>query len=282
MDTPTGTPVQPKVFIGICTGKSKDYALHYMIAALRNLDYDNYEIHWAITDFGDSASNAYIQKIRDLTSTVQWKGPVYIHMTHYDVNRAPLCTRVVEGELAAYDLVIRNLRLLRGKFLDGDCDFFLEVGGDNPPPRETVKRLMRLDRDVAFGTCYQRPRRDGNRECYPLVWSYTWQLGDLDKYNLEPKVKEQMKLAFTCTPFVIPLHARKNWQRLKYLQPYAGGTGMVLIKRHVLEHVGWRLPPSLYFSEDLYFCHQCNAHGYSTIGDLRFHVPHFDEDGLMF
>lgn len=272
----------PKVFIGICTGPSKDYAMHYMIASLRNLDYDNYELHWAVTDFGDSASSTYIQNLKNLLATVKWKGSLHIHTTRYDTSKPPVCTREVNGEIASYDLVIRNLRLLRGKFLDSDCEYFLEVGGDNPPPRETIKRLMALNKDVAFGTCYQRPSRDGQKNCYPLVWSYTWQLSDTDKYDLEPIVQEKLKLAFTNTPFVVPIYALKNWQKLKYIEPYAGGTGMVLIKRHVLEHVGWRLPPSLYFSEDLYFCHQCNAHGYSTIGDLKFHVPHMDEDGFTY
>jgi hypothetical protein len=273
---------QPKVFIGIATGPSKWYAAHYMVAALRNLDWGNMEIHWAVTDFGDSASTVYLQRLKALMATVEWKGDVFIHTTKYDVRRAPVCVRQVAGETSSYDFVIKNLRLLRGEFLDGDCDLFLEVGGDNPPPRDTVKRLLKFNVDVAFGTCYQRPNRDGDHECYPLVWQYTWNLKDLEQYNLEPIVKEKLKLAYTCTPFVVPIYANKRWKQMRYLKPYAGGTGMVLIKRHVLEKVGWRLPPSLYFSEDLYFCHQCNAHGFSTVGDLRFHVPHLDESGRTF
>lgn len=269
--------------IGICTGPSKWYAAHIMVAALRNLDWDNLELHWAITDFGNQASTVYIQRLKALLGTVDWKCPVHLHTTQYDTKRQAIYVRQNDdGSASAYDYVIRNLRLLRGKFLDGDCDYFLEVGGDNPPPRETIKRLMALKSDVAFGTCYQRPAQDADRDCYPLVWTYTWQLSDLDKYDLEPIVQEKMRLAFTCTPFVVPVYARKNWKRIKYLRPYAGGTGMVLIKRHVLERVGWRLPPSFYFSEDLYFCHQCNAHNYSTIGDLKFHCPHMDESGVCY
>lgn len=272
----------PKVFVGICTGPSKDYAMHYMIAALRNLDWDNLEIHWAVTDFGDSASTLYLQRLKQLIATVNWRCPVAIHTTFYDTKKPPLLTRVVEGEVASYDLVLNNLRLLRGKFLDGDADYFLEVGGDNPPPRETVKRLMKYNVDAAFGTCYQRPSRDSTKDSYPLVWTYTWKLTDLDKHDLHPSVKEKLKLAFTCTPFVVPICVMKDWKQQQTTTPYAGGTGMVLIKRHALERVGWHLPPSLYFSEDLYFCHQLNAHGYTTLGDLKFHVPHMDEDGLTY
>ena len=281
--SPMSTPAKNKYFIGICTGPSKDYAMHYMVAALRNLDCADMEIHWAVTDFGDAKSTLYLQRLKQLVATVDWKCPVHIHTTQYDLKRQPIYTRQCDnGETAAYDFVIRNLRLLRGKFLDGDCAYFLEVGGDNPPPRETVNRLMKLNADVAFGTCYQRPERDIDKESYPLVWTYTWNLKDLEQYNLEPIVQEKLRLAFTNTPFVVPVYALKVWQSMQTVSPYAGGTGMVLIKRHVLEHVGWRLPPSLYFSEDLYFCHQCNAHGYKTVGDLKFHCPHFDESGVIF
>ncbi len=285
METQTRTVEQKenKVFIGICTGPAKDYAMHYMIAALRNLDCPNAEIHWAVTDFGDAESALYLQKLKNLSSTVQWKGTVHIYTTHHDTKRPPICTRQLDdGSISSYDLVIKNLRLLRGQFLDGDCTHFLEVGGDNPPPRETVNRLLKLDADVAFGTCYQRPCRDADKESYPLVWMYTWSLKDLEKYRLEPIVKEKLALAFTCTPFVMPIYADPDWKNMNVLSPCAAGTGMVLIRRHVLESVGWRLPPSLYFSEDLYFCHQCNAHGFKTACDLKFHVPHFDDDGLMY
>ena len=280
--------VKPKVFVGICTGPSKEYAMHYMVAALRNLDCGNMEIHWAVTDFGNNESTVYLQRLKQLMGTVKWSCPVHIHTTPYDLTRAPTHLRnygqnkVGEEQYGSYDFVLRNLRLLRGIFLDGDCNYFLEVGGDNPPPRDTVNRLMKLDADAAFGTCYQRPKRDEDKTTYPLVWTYTWSLKDLDQYNLEPVVKEQLALAFTNTPFVVPIYTHNNWREIDYISPYAGGTGIVLIRRAVLERVGWRLPTSLYFSEDLYFCHQCNAHGYKTVGDLKFHCPHFDESGMMF
>lgn len=273
----------PKIFIGICTGPSKEYAAHYMIAALRNLDWDNYEIHWAITDFGDGKSSQYITDLKNLSSTVRWKGPVYFHTTQYDMKQVPVFMRENDdGSVASYDYVLRNLRLLRGKFLDGDCDYFLEVGGDNPPPRETVKRLMRHNVDAAFGTCYQRPERDVDGESYPLVWSYTWSMKDLEKFNLEPVVLEKLKLAYSCTPFVVPVYALNDWKNISTLSPCASGTGMVLIKRPVLEKVGWHLPPNFYFSEDLYFCHQLNGHGFSSLADLKFHVPHFDSNGRIY
>jgi hypothetical protein len=222
--------------------------------------------------------------LKALFATVEWDCPVCIHITRIDTKRPPVNYRVCgeNGEIATYDFVLKNLRLLRGTFLDGDCDLFLEVGGDNPPPRETVKRLLKLDADAAFGTCYQRPVRDAEGLSYPLVWAYTWLLSDLEKYELEPLLMEKFRLAFTHTCFMVPLYGLKDWRSMSYVEPYAGGTGMVLIRRRVLERVGWHLPPSGYFSEDLCFCHQCVVHGYKTVGDLKFHVPHFNEDGVTY
>ena len=292
MNTPTSTLApateQPKVFVGICTGLSKAYANHYMVAALKNLDWTNMEIHWAITHFGDTASDVYIENLKQLMDTVKWNCNIHFHTTHLKPNEYEHVrledTNNKETKIVhCYDPVVRNLRLLRGKFLDGDCTYFLEVGGDNPPPRNSVKRLMKLDADAAFGTCYQRPERDlidsrGN----PLVWCYSWHPKDLNKYGLEPELQEQFKLAYVNCAFLMPLRARKDWRRLKYLRNCASGTGLVLIKRRVLERVGWRMPPSRYFSEDLYFCHQCNLHGFSTVVDLRFHVPHMHDNGEVF
>ncbi len=275
---------QAKVFIGICTGPSKDYAMHYMMAALRNLDWANKEIHWAVTSFDNAESDAYLQRLKQLSGTVKWDCPVYFHITHVNPQKFKYC-RVVdsaEGELPTifpFDLVLTNLRRLRGVFLDGDCDYFLEVGGDNPPHRDTIQQLMSHGKDVVAGLCYQRPRE--KERITPLVWLYAWQMKDLPM-GLAPEVTDQFKTAFTDTPFLIPLGCFDGWQKEKTITPYAGGTGMVLIKRHVLERVGWHMPPSLYFTEDLYFFHQCNIHGYSTLGDLTHHVMHFHDNGMMY
>jgi hypothetical protein len=281
---------QPKVFIGIATGPAKDYAMHYMVAALRNLDYENMEIHLAVTHFGNSESDRYLERLKYLMHSVEWKCPWTIHVTHLSITGPKDFVRLDPNPngnggtiVACFDIILKNLRKLRGVFLDGDYDYFLEVGGDNPPPRDTIKRLLEHKVDVAFGMCYQRPGRDeGFRQGTPLAWVYSWRMKDLDKYNLPHIMREKFKLAFANAPFVIPLFTVKNWKRLKKLRFCASGTGMVLIRRDVLKKVGWRLPWSRYASEDLGFCHQANVHGFSTLLDLKFHVPHFHEDGTVF
>lgn len=258
--------------------------MHYMVAALRNLDYDNFEVHWAVTHFGNTESDLYIRRLRELMSTVKWKCNWHIHITHITPAKCKYTRLGVDanGEKMMFplDLVLNNLRRLRGVFLDGDYDYFLEVGGDNPPPRRTIKRLMEYDVDAASALCFQRPRE--KEQVAPLAWVYSWTMKDLEQFNLPGEVLEEFRKMFANAPEVLPLQLFKDWKKEEVLQPYCGGTGIVLIKRHVLERVGWRLPPSLYFTEDLHFWHQCNLHGYSTLCDLQFHAPHMHSDGFMY
>ncbi len=276
---------QPKVFIGIATGPAKEYAIHQMVASLRRLNYQNLEIHWSTTHFGNRQSTVFRNRLVKLMSTVDWKCDWHVHTTHVDASQ-PENVRYnpKDPDVASYyDPVIKNLRLLRGEFLDGGCDYFLELGGDNPCFANTIEHLMGLNVDVAFAVCYQRPREKRSMDAgYPLVYVYSWTPEELEKFRLEPLLMEKFRLAWANTPMIIPLVAVNNYKRKKSLTKFASGTGCVLIKRHVLERVGWRLPPSRYFSEDLYFCHQCRLHGFSMKIDLRFHCPHFHEDGKVY
>lgn len=278
--------VDPKVFVGIATGPAKEYALHQMIASLRHLNYDNLHIHWSTTHFGNKLSTVYRKRLVQVMGTVDWSNGWHVHTTYIRGNDYVDNTRrnPRKPEVTSYyDPVIRNLRKLRGEFLDGDCDYFLELGGDNPPLRDTVQRLMDLDVDVAFLVCYGRPRDDADKmRGLPLVFVYSWTLDELERFQLDPYLQGKFRLAWANTPMMLPLAVVPNWKRKHFLTEFAAGTGCVLIKRRVLERVGWHLPPSRYFSEDLYFCHQCRLHGFSMKLDLRHHCPHFHEDGLAY
>lgn len=274
---------QPKVFIGIATGPAKEYALHQMVASLRMLDWQNLEIHWSTTHFNNAKSERYKQQLIDVMHTVDWQCDWSVHTTYIEyVDNVKNIPRQ-PNKKAYYDPVVKNLRKLRGTFLDGDCDYFLELGGDNPPLRNTVKHLLGLNADVAFAVCYQRPREErSNPVGFPLVFVYTWTLEELERFQLDPYLMGKFKLAWANMPMLIPLKLVKNYKRKRYLTEFASGTGCVLIKRHVLERVGWRLPPSRYASEDLYFCHQCHLHGFKLKIDMKFFCPHYHEDGMVY
>jgi hypothetical protein len=269
---------QPKVYIGIPTGPPKDYAMMYMVAALQNLDWRNAEVHWAVSYKGDSEGDAYMEKLGGILDSVRWSIPWKIHR----------CDITQEEAQTPYRAVIRNRRLLRSDFLDGDCDYFFMVGGDNPPWRSAIKRLMKWNADVAFGLSYQRPRRDRwyPNAVYPMVWVYAWNLHELPD-DIDEDLYEQFWQSFLNVTLYLPIYVIPNWRRKKRIWGVAGGDGNCLIRREVLENAGWTLPgtrgtPHGYHSEDLHFFNKVNLLGYSVVCDLKYRVPHFHSDGTIF
>ena len=269
---------QPRVYIAIATGPAKDYAMMYMVAALQNLKWDNAEIHWAVSHGGDDDGDKYIDKLAAVMQAVRWECPWQIHR----------CNLTKEEFAIPYRAIIKNRRLLRADFLDGDCDYFFFVGGDNPPWRKAIKRLMKWDADVAFGVSYQRPKRDrwNPDAVYPMVWTYAWWMDELPK-DIPPDLYDVFWMAFLNVTLYLPLYVLPNWRRKKRLWRVSGGDGNCLIRREVLEHVGWSLPGILgathgYHSEDLHFFNKANLLGYSTVCDLKYHVCHLDANGKMY
>jgi len=168
-------------------------------------------------------------------------------------------------------------------FLDSDADYFLSLGGDNPPPRDAVKRLMKLDADVASGICYQRPSQAQawKEPVFPLVYEYTWKLDELPD-DLEDDVRREFETAWLNSTLMVPLHTNPEWLKLETVRGYTGGTGCVLIRRKVLERIGFSLPPLGYHSEDIHFFNKANYRGFTTAWDLKLHVRHLDPDGSAY
>jgi hypothetical protein len=194
-------------------------------------------------------------------------------------------TRLKEEEYnTPYGPVLRNLQYLRGHFLDGECPYFLLLGGDNPPPRETLNRLFALHADVACGVLYQRPNRGFGTATSgtPMMWQPAWYMHELDKFSLPPIIRDAFTTAFIESSFLIPLVWLPDWEQKHTLEGVVAGSGCTLIQRHVLEHVGFHLPRSGYHSEDINFFTTCLAHGYTTKADLKLHVPHFDPNGTVY
>jgi len=274
----------PKIEVVIPTGYVKDYVLLYMIAALEWLDYphDRMEITWAITTVKDTpeldeTQDAYYNRVTRLMETAHIDCPWSINKVYISQKQAG----------TGFMPILKNRQYLRGHFLDGDADYFMMVGGDNPPLRDAAKRLLKLDADVAFGVSYQRPERDRALGIYPMVWKYAWTMDELKKYNLPLDKLEHFRNAFLNATLYVPIWAIPNWKRYKTMTTVAGGDGNCLTRREVIENIGWSLPGIVggnlgYHSEDLHWFNQVNLAGYKTIVDLKYRVPHIHTTGENF
>ena len=268
---------EPKVFIGIPTGPVKLYSTYYMIGALANLDYSNYEVHWAVTGgyrnpvFGD-----FRKRLTKLMEAVKWREKV-----KWFIHYVPLTKKELHEN---YTPILRNKTVLRDEFLDGDAEYFLLCGGDNPPPRNAIKRLLKVGADVSIGVCYQRPEVDQRCGIYPLLWRFAWMPDELEKLgDLHPLVLEELRLAWLHCASMIPLMFDPNWRRRKTVWGITGGDGCALIRRDVLEMVDWGVTPdNAYHSEDIHFMALALWHGFSTAVAPGLHVPHFDPDGVAY
>jgi hypothetical protein len=267
-------PQLPKVFIGIPIGPPKLYSTYYMIASLANLNYPNVELHWAVTGaVDDSRFSDYRDRLTKLCSAVKWPEGWNNHI-HY-------VTLTKERRLQNYGPILENKTVLRNAFLDSDADYFLLLGGDNPPPRDAVKALMSVDADVAMGTCYQRPEAT-NLGVYPLVWRFLVKLEEIDALDIDEVNKLQMRMNWLTSPSVVNVSYDPDFTKQNVEWYVCGGDGCALIKRRVLETIDWGVvpPDSAACSEDMYFMTQALYYGYTTACLPKLHIAHMSESGL--
>ena len=264
---------QPRIFIGVPTGYPKLYSTYYMLASLANLDYPNVDVHWAVTGGNDSRFNDFRNRLTQLVGAVKWREG-WSSTIHY----VPLTDEQIR---TPYGPILENKNVLRQAFLDSDCTHFLLLGGDNPPPRDAINKLLALDAGVAMGTCYQRP---GVVDCgvYPLVWRYLYSLKEIDDSDADPVNKRLMKKAWLVVPRTVSVSCDRDFQKQTVIWDVCGGDGCALIKRKVLEDIDWATPPpeSAASSEDMYFMSSALYYGYSTACLPQMHVAHMSESGL--
>lgn len=264
----------PKVFIGIPTGCVKLYSTYYMIAALANLNYPNLEIHWAVTGaLDDGRFGDFRDRLTKLCEAVKWREGWSNHI-HY----VPLTK---EQRIKSYGPILENKTVLRNAFLDSTAEYFLLLGGDNPPPRDAVLKLMAVDADVAMGTCYQRPGIT-DYGVYPLVWRYMVSLKEIDALDVDEINKGQMRLNWLSSPCVVNVSYDPDFTKQDVEWNVCGGDGCALIKRRVLETIDWGVTPpdNVACSEDMYFMTMALYFGYSTACLPKMHIAHMSEHGL--
>jgi hypothetical protein len=267
-------PQLPKVFIGIPTGCVKLYSTYYMIASLANINYPNVELHWAVTGAADDPRfSDFRDRLTKLCEAVKWQEG-WSNTIHY----VPLTKK---QRLYSYGPILENKTVLRNAFLDSDAEYFLLLGGDNPPPRDAITLLMMTGADVAMGTCYQRPGRS-NLGTFPLVWRYLVRLDEIEKLDVDGVNKQQMRMNWLTSPPIINVSYDPDFTEQSIEWHVCGGDGCALIKRRVLETIDWGVTPpdSAACSEDMYFMTQALYYGYSTACLPKLHIAHMSESGL--
>lgn len=186
---------------------------------------------------------------------LEWDGPL-THVFQRD-NPTPLPASPQKGEARAVGVANHLHQYRRGRvlFLESRCDAMLVIESDIIPPPDALLRLAALDVDLAYGAYLFRVS--------PVVNVFErYQEGALN-------VGESLTVRH-----------RWPWARQQGVVDCSGaGLGCVLIKRHVLEAVDFRVSPlgkahcDSFFTEDVYRA------GYSMKADTRVLCGHKCEDG---
>jgi hypothetical protein len=245
-----------------------------MLASLRNLDYppDKVKLTFAVTCIkGHGESVAYRDKLKMLLVSANM----------------PYETTVIETwptpeefqRWGPYFGVICNLHALRLDFLrQTEYQYFWLLGGDNPPPRNTLKKLTRTRGDVVSAVINQRPLKSDSGKAIPVVWSRHWMLHDIP-HGLEPELREELRTAWREFAFLKQVTLPKSRQVLHHM---SFGSGCSLISREVLEYSGYVLGYGATHSEDLHFCQNLELLGFDAKVNLDAGCMHFDSDGKVY
>ena len=254
----------------------------YMLAAIQNIDYpkDKLSINFAVTHRNNQEDADFTKRLQQLIDNSQIPFQVNVNIV------SP--TQDEKERWGQYYAVICNLHELRKQFLDSDNEYFWVLGGDNPPPRQCLNCLLKVDTDVSSALILQRPNREREydkpdmpkiADPRPMFWMYHWMPSDIQKRkDFEPQLKETLRRAWINLPLLQLIVTEQK--RIVYNTSF--GSGCSLVKRELLEHVGYYLNESAYCSEDLQFMQWTHALGYSTALNTGVHCGHFDPNGALY
>jgi hypothetical protein len=204
-------------------------------------------------------------------------------------NNITILTTTIDQEdfnrWSQYSAVVKNIHEARKLFLDGDWEYFWLVGGDNPMPPYTLKRLLDVDADVASAIINQRPNRglgvfeDHPGSVYPVFWHQSFTAEDVRKrLDLDPRVRNAIIAAWTNLTYYDLVQAPVG----KTYRNVAFGSGCSLSRRKVLEYAGYYLDSAGYHSEDIAFAQYTTRCGFDLALDTTVHCLHFDPNGAIY
>lgn len=152
--------------------------------------------------------------------------------------------------------ILHQYRRGRELFMAGSYDAMLVIESDIIPPPDTLKKLAALNTDCAYGV-YRFRQSDV--------------INIFEKYPGKPRnVGESLSVK----PHLLARALSKG------IYPCSGaGLGVILIKRHVLELIDFRLEESA--DCDTYFTRDVMAAGFEQLADMSIICGHKDKDGTI-
>jgi hypothetical protein len=142
------------------------------------------------------------------------------------------------------------------RFLIGGDDALLVIESDIIPPKNTIEKLAALDADVAYGV-------------------YRFRVSNVinifEKYPGKPRNEGES----------LSIHPRKlaNARRVGKVHCSGAGLGCVLIKRHVLQSIQFRLEGPQGAHCDTFFNRDVLHAGFTQMADMSVICGHKNEEG---
>lgn len=154
--------------------------------------------------------------------------------------------------------ILHQYQCGRRRFLAGDDDAMLVIESDIVPPPDTLRRLAALDCDVGYGV-------------YRFRVSSV--INIFERYPGHPRNPGES----------LSLHpAKLRKARRQGVTPCSGaGLGCVLIRRHVLEQIDFRMEGERGAHCDTFFNRDVLGAGFIQLADMNVVCGHIDEEGKM-
>lgn len=191
---------------------------------------------------------------------LEWDGPIsYLFQRDNPVSCEDPREQAIKNHLHQYQ---------RGReaFLAGPYQSILIIESDIIPPRDTIKRLSELDVDLAYG-CYVF-------QGSPVVNVFERYYADRPDYLKRPRARNIGQ----------SLTVRGLWEESLtrgVVECSGGGLGCILIKRHVLKAVDFRIDwPTSKAHCDSYFTIDCYQSDYTMKADTRVICGHKTKEGI--
>jgi glycosyltransferase involved in cell wall biosynthesis len=231
--------MNPKVLVGIVTYDGKDYIFPECYKAVRNLDYDNYDV--LIVD--NSKGNSYYTKLlREGYKNV-------VHLQRAKNTR---------------DTLSDSQNYIRHRMLDGNYDYLLMVESDLLPPPETITRLLNHNKLVTGSLYWLQGKIPGQEGKFKIPCIFFLE------YKKESQAMGTRLITYQELPSFLNTGLR---------QVHGCGIGCTLFARSIVEkYPYWTDERFDNKHSDVYLYMDLHNNHIPVFVDTSFEVPHFPSD----